>query len=312
MLLSVTPNPALDRTIVVPNLHIGQRHRVEHVLVTAGGKGLNVARTAQVLGQPCTACAPLGGFTGQYVAHLAHEEGLHGHWYWHNAGETRTCILVVDPHAHDATPLDEHGPQFSADEWQVFVETVLAVAATSRPSDMLVTVCGSLPPGVPPAALADLLHALAGSRVLVDTSGNALEAALNAAPFAVKVNAAELSAVLGQPVTTLQEATDALACVRSRGVALALVSLGEQGAVAQDDTTTWYAKPPPLEIVSTVGSGDALTAGLATGLLRGQPLAEALRLGVACGAANTLTPGGGAMETHTLHTVAANTSIQVL
>ena len=306
MLVIVTPNPALDRTMVVPNLRLGHRHRAEQVIVAAGGKGLNVARAARTLGQPLRVCAPLGGITGQFVAHLAGKEGLDGFWSWHSAGETRTCVLVVAPHAEDAPPLDEHGPPLSAEDWLAFVDAALDAASVAS----MAAICGSLPPGVPPSAAGELVRALGrvGCQVVVDTSGPPLAAAIEAQPYGLKVNGAELSAALSLPIERPEQAAAALAEVRARGVALAVVSLGEQGALAAHETGTCYVTPPPLEVVSTVGSGDSLLAGLLAGLLRGYTLDEALRLGVACGAADALTIGGGLIDHPDLPRLLAETT----
>jgi 1-phosphofructokinase family hexose kinase len=310
LFLIITPNPALDRTIVVPGVRLGHRYRAEHVLVTAGGKGLNVARAAHTLGQPCTVCAPLGGVTGQYVAHLASEEGLTARWYWHSAGETRTCILLVDPHAHDATPLDEHGPTLHMDDWLAFQDTVLAVA----PHASLAAICGSLPPGVPATALADMIASLNkhGCRVLVDTSREPLTVALDAAPYAIKVNRDELGAALNTSIDEVPQAAAALADVRRRGVPLAIVSLGGEGALVASDEGTCLVHPPHINSVSTVGSGDSLTAGVATGLLRGYPLERAMCLGVACGAADALTVGGGLIDHEDVNRLFEDTTVEWL
>ncbi len=306
MLLAITPNPALDRTMVVSGLRLGSVHRTERIIMAAGGKGMNVARAATTLQQPLRVCAPLGGLTGQQVARLAAAEGFDGRWSWHQAGETRTCILLVDPQGNDATVVNEHGVGLDAHDWGAFVQVVLESAAEAT----LVTLSGSLPPGLPAPALSDLLRSLAAlpCRVMVDTSGDALLAALAAAPYAIKVNSTELSTALQLPITTIAEAATALAAVRRRGVAVAAVSLGAGGALIADETGICHVRPPALTIISSVGAGDSLMAGLATGIIRGIPLAEALRLGVACGTADALTIGGGLIDAADVERIAASTT----
>lgn len=308
MLLIITPNPALDRTMVVPNVRLGSVHRAERVLVVAGGKGLNVARAAHTLGQDLRVCAPLGGFTGGYVAHLAAEEGFEGRWSWIAAGETRTCVMVVDPHGSDATVLNEQGPELTAADWQDFVETAHVAALDAG----LATISGSLPPGIPPAAIGDLIRTLAaaGCRVIVDTSGAPLQAALETSPYAVKVNRVELAAALGTPIENISQAAQALQELRSRGITLNIVSLGAQGALALGDAGLCLVRPPTVELASSVGSGDSLLAGLATGLLRGYAPGDALRLGVACGTADALTVGGGLIDLAAVEQIQAATSVQ--
>jgi 1-phosphofructokinase family hexose kinase len=305
----MTPNPALDRTMVFPSLRLGAVQRTDDVVVAAGGKGLNVARAAHTLGQAALVCAPLGGLSGEMVARLAAAEGLTGRWSRQSAGETRTCVLLVNLEGGDATALNESGPVFAAADWDSFAEAALDAATESR----LCLVSGSLPRGVAPAALGNLLGRLgaAGRRVIVDTSGAPLTASLAARPYGVKVNGAELGAALGRgEVADVAGAAAALAELRAAGIALAVVSLGAQGAVAADATGTWWACPPLIDLVSSVGSGDSLLAGMATGLLRGMPLPEALRLGVACGSADALTVGGGRIDLPVVERLAALTRLE--
>jgi fructose-1-phosphate kinase PfkB-like protein len=139
--------------------------------------------------------------------------------------------------------------------------------------------------------------------VIVDTSGAALHHVLNQAsadrqtmPYGLKVNSSELSAVLDAPVNDLSRAAEAVRELRRRGITLPIVSLGAQGAMAASEEGVCHVVPPTLKIISTVGSGDSLLAGLVVGLLRGETLTEALRLGVACGSANALTIGGGLID----------------
>lgn len=307
MFLILTPNPALDRTMVINNLCIGQRQRAEQVVVAPGGKGLNVARATKTLGHPFRVCSPLGGYTGRYIAYLAEQEGMEGAWSWMAEGETRTCILVVDSYTHEATPLDEHGPPLTPDDWERFVET-----ATTAASDMtLATICGSIPPGVPPMGITALIRGLemVGCRVIVDTSKQSLRTALNAVPYGIKVNNEELSDVLERPITTTEEAVAALYELRRQEIALGVVTMGADGALAIDDTGVWWASAPPQKVVSTIGCGDSLLAGLATMLLQGHSLEAALRFGVACGSADATTVGGGLITRDAVERIASETTV---
>lgn len=310
MLLIITPNPALDRTMVFRGLRLGAIHRTGQVLVAAGGKGLNVARAARALGQLAMVCGPLGGHTGEHVAHLAAEEGLLCRWTSHGAGETRTCVLLVDPEAGDATALNEVGPPLGPAYWRAFAADVLDASASAD----MGAVAGSLPPGVTADRLGDLVATLGarGRRIIADTSGPALAAALAARPWGLKVNAHEAGELLGSPVAGVAEARWAVGELLARGPRLAAVSLGALGCVAGDEGGRWWARPPAVQVQSTVGSGDSLLAGLLTGLLRGQPLPDALRLGVAAGAADALTPGPGQIDPAEVGRIAARTTVEAL
>jgi 1-phosphofructokinase family hexose kinase len=290
MLLAFTPNPALDRTLVVPRFRTAGVARVAEVRLAAGGKGVNVARVAQSLGGRSRVCAPLAGDAGRAVAELARAEGLGAAWCWLPEGETRTCTLVVDP-AGDDLALNEAGPDVSGAAWGEVARVLRREAAFAQ----AVTCCGSLPPGVPAEVYARTLQALLddGVRLALDTSGEALRLALGLPLTLLKVNAEELGAALGRELATPADALDAAERLRVAGIALVVVTLGARGAVAAGPDGRFIATPPPIRPVSTIGSGDAFLAGLLAALLRDEPLPDALRLAVACGGVNALHIGGG-------------------
>jgi 1-phosphofructokinase family hexose kinase len=290
MLLAFTPNPALDRTLLAPGFRSAGVARVAEARPAAGGKGVNVARVARSLGEQAKVCAPLAGDAGRAVAELARAEGLEAAWCWLPAGETRTCTLVVDP-AGDDLALNERGPEVSGAAWGEVARVLRREAAFAR----AVACCGSLPPGVPAESYVRTLQSLLddGARIALDTSGEALREALALPLTLLKVNADELGAALGRELATPADALAAAEQVRRGGIALVVVTLGAQGAVAAGADGRYTATPPPIRPISTIGSGDAFLAGLLTALLRDDPLPDALRLAVACGAVNALHIGGG-------------------
>lgn len=293
MLLCLTPNPAIDRVLVVPGFRAAEVCRVTERHDLAGGKGLNVVRAARTLDLPARVCGPLAGDTGRAIASLAEAEGLASDWAWLPAGESRICILVTDPAAHDTLTINEPGPKLGAAEWEALAAHIRAAAggATALASS------GSLPPGVSPAAYTGLLAEINASRpVFLDTSGATLVAALDLPLAMLKINAHEIGEALGRTIDTPEAAGAAAREVQRRGPRTVVVTLGRQGAVAVDASSAWWARPPEIAPVSPVGSGDTLLAGVAAGVLRGAALPEALRLGVACGSANALVLGAGIMH----------------
>ncbi len=290
MILCVTPNAAIDRTLVVPQLEPGTIARPSRVISVAGGKGFNVARAVQKLGGSVMCAGFLGGHTGRLVADLAHQEGLPGRWTWREA-ETRTCTIVIVENSQQVLEIYEPGPPLADDDWPRLVEDLRQAA---RHVDV-VCLSGSLPPGCPASAPGDLIDALhtAGAPVWLDTSGPALLAALPASPDGLKINATEAGELLATPIATAAEAARAASRLAQRGIATVTITLGAQGAVLATAAGRWWARPPALPSVSAVGSGDSFLAGLVTALAEGQSPPDALRLAVAVGAANTLTPGGG-------------------
>jgi 1-phosphofructokinase len=295
VILCVTPNPDVERTLIVPGFRMAAISRATHVLTIASGKGINVARAIRTLGYEALCMGFLGGHIGRLVAELAEREGLSGNWTWIE-GESRTATIIIDPDTDgsDATTVDEDGPTVSADDWARLHADVLRVAGHAD----CVCLCGSLPPGSPTEAFADLLRALkvVGRPIWVDSSGAALRTALAAGLTGIKVNSKEAGAILGDEVGGVEAAAKAATELQRMGSGTVVLTLGATGAVMVNETGGWWASPPPRQVVSTVGSGDAFLAGLVAALAAGTPPAGALRQAVAVGAANTLSPGGGRFE----------------
>jgi 1-phosphofructokinase family hexose kinase len=288
-ILCVTPNPALDRTLEVAGLPIGESSRAAAVRVAAGGKGLNVARSLATLGASPVCMGPLGGASGRKLADLAAAEGLGGAWTWCEI-ETRTCVILVDTAARLATVVNEPGPRLSSEDWSRLTEDVLARASRAR----AVCVSGSLPPGVRPEELAVLARALvaAGRPAWVDTSGPALAAALSIRGVGLKINREEASEALGVPLEDASSCASAARRLLERGPAAVVMTLGADGAVLAAPDGCWRAEAPRVESASAVASGDAFLAGLVQAWTDGLGPKEALRRAIAAGTANALAGGG--------------------
>lgn len=288
MILCVTPNPAIDRTLVVPRFEMGGVFRTEEAIMVAGGKGLNVARVAAALGAEVRCAGFVAGYAGRLFVALAEREGLAGEWTEID-GETRSCVIVADRSQRDVAVINERGPRVSADDWERFCGDVLRAAASAG----TVCLCGSLPPGPSPEGYAALLQALvdAGKAVWVDTSGASLEAALGVPGIHVKVNHDEASALVGCAVGDVVSALDAAESIRRRTRGVVALTLGKSGAVMTTGAARYHARSPRVESISAVGSGDAFLAGLVTGFDTSPE--TGLAQAVAVGAANTLVYGGG-------------------
>jgi 1-phosphofructokinase family hexose kinase len=296
MLLTITPNPTIDRTLHVPQLSAGLVHRATLVQSGAGGKGLNAARAARTLGCEVLATGPLSGHMGRLMADLAITEGLPAAWHWLESGETRTCMLITHD-SGDATVINEPGEAISDEAWAGFAVHVERLAGQAR----AVAFCGSLIPGVEPAALSALARSLVTSErtVYLDTSAVALTAAL-AQPtgLCLKVNRVELAGGMLRAVDSFstEQVIEVGQELLARGAALVVVTLGGEGALAMAHEACWQVSAPRVEVVNSAGSGDSFLAGLAVARLQGQNLETALRVAVACGAANATTPMPGRFE----------------
>lgn len=289
MILCLTPNPGIDRTMYVDELQIGEVHRAKKVLEAAGGKGLNVARAIHTLGGTPLCMGPIGGHTGHLLAQLAQQEGLSAHWT-RVKNETRTCVILVQER-HDATVINEPGRGLDASECEQLLEDVLREAEGAN----LVCISGSLPPGFLQEQFRKLLADLVerDKTVWVDTSGDALKTAIAIPGICIKVNCLELGDVLRAKIVDANQAVQAAGSLCKIGIRQMSVTLGNQGAVLVSAPEALIARPPLLKIVSSVGSGDAFLGGLAFALEAGSPPAEALCTAVAAGASNALEVGGG-------------------
>ncbi len=296
-LVAVAPNPAIDRLYELDRLERDAVNRPRTEVRVAGGKGINVARSAALLGADVTVVAPLGGHAGRWLAEALVEEGIAGRFAW-IGGETRTCIAVRDASDDSLTELNEAGPTLDEGAWSAIVEALRAELALDGVG--LVTISGSLPPGAPGDGLVELLEAAgaAGVPVALDAGGAALVAALDRRPWLVKLNVAEASATLGRSIgrdaASVVGAVDAIATVTGGAV---IVTRGVDGAIARtSDGRVLDVVPPAVRGPYPVGSGDAFLGGLAAATLRGEALEPALRLGSAASVANALVMGAGRLD----------------
>lgn len=312
MIVTVTPNPSLDRTLEVPSLHRGEVVRVSAARTDPGGKGANVTRALSRTGHASRAVAPVGGTSGEQWVRTAREAGLEVVAV-PIATPLRTNLSLTEPDG-TVTKVNEAGPHLTAVEVAALAD---AVAAAITDATWLAT-CGSLPPGAPDDLHAQLVAVAraTGVRVAVDGSGSALAAAVDAGPDLIKPNVHELAELIGRPLHDLADVVAAADQVRARGVTTVVASLGADGAVLVDVDGAWHATTPPITVRSAVGAGDALVAGL---LAAGGVGPDALRRGVASGAAAAQLPGTqfpadggldlGAVEIHPLDPDRARTRL---
>ncbi|MFF2513038.1 1-phosphofructokinase [Streptomyces sp. RLB1-33] len=286
MILTVTPNPSLDRTYEVPSLDRGEVIRATGERMDPGGKGVNVSRAVAAAGQRTIAVLPLGGAPGALVAELLHAQGIEVAPV-PVAGATRSNISVAEPDG-TLTKINAPGPELTAAEAELLLETVRQ-QYRSGDTDWI-TCCGSLPRGLGPSWYADLVaraHA-AGARIALDTSGPALLAALRERPDVVKPNAEELAEAVGRPLTTVGDAVKAAEELREMGADAVLASLGADGQLLVDGAGAWFGSARVDAVRSNVGAGDSSLAGF---LIAGGRGPEALASAVAHGAAAVQLPG---------------------
>ena len=278
VIVTVTPNPSVDRTATLEDFRRGEVLRATSVRLDPGGKGVNVARALAAAGTPTVALLPAGGPEGDRLAELLAPEGVPVVAV-PISGSTRSNIALVEPDG-TTTKINEPGPVLSAFE---LAAVEARAAQLARRAEWLVC-CGSLPRGVPTdfyARLVRLAHE-AGAKVAVDSSGQTLAEACAEQPDLVKPNLDELVELAGHPLPRLGDVLDFCRALVGGGVGAVLVSLGADGALLVDRRNAWHAIGPVVEVRSTVGAGDAALAGFLHAGARGE---HALRTAVAYGTA---------------------------
>ena len=288
MIITLTPNPAVDQTLFLDRLTLNDVNRYDESQLDPAGKGINVSRVAHRLGWPTIAFGFQGGEVGAIAERALDREGVPYHFV-PVPGQTRLNMTVVDAGGRTSTSLYGPGPPVSADR----IETLEGLLRFWLQAGRVLVLAGSLPPGVP-----DDLHAryieLAkahGVETILDADGAAFGLGVEARPSLIKPNRPEAERLLGRQLPHQQAVVEGARELLERGIRTVVISLGASGAVAADEDGVWLATPPSVELRSTVGSGDSLVAGLAIAMARGDDIVDGLRVGTAAGAATALMPG---------------------
>ena len=269
--LTVTLNPALDLTVQLPALHLGEVNRSDNLQVHAAGKGLNVAQVLADLGHQLTVTGFLGEANAQPFEQLFAARGFADEFV-RVAGETRSNIKLAEA---DGRITDINGPGLVVDAAQR--DELLARLERLVPGHELVVVAGSLPRGVELPWFVELLQRLArlGARVALDTSGAALREGLALSPWLIKPNEEELAQARDLDPADAQVLADEARRLNAR-IEHVVISQGAAGVSWFSPAAAWHAKPPKVRVVSTVGAGDSLLAGMLHGLLAGWPAERTL------------------------------------
>lgn len=313
MIVTVTVNAALDRTLTVPNFQAGFRHRASESLTLPGGKGVNIARALKTLGQPVIATGLAGGKTGTRIVEDLTAEGILNDFV-RIRDESRTSTAIIDPTSNIQTEVNEYGPQVTPREVRAFMEKFTYIA---KGADVVI-LAGSLPRKVRDGFYRDLTTALAAAHapVVLDSAGEPLRLAIKAGPGLVSPNIFEAEALVGhefsEDVDFLMAARQL--CKLGAGSSIITHSGGCYACLADGNGKKDFFKVtiPPLDPISTVGSGDAFLAGFVSARVSGKERGECLRHGVACGAANTQKYGAGIFDPHEAKKLLAKVRVEEL
>ncbi len=284
MIMTLSLSPAVDKIYFIDGFKPGGLYRINDVVQSAGGKGINVARALSILGERVRTIGFKGGQTGEWLETQLKSLGVDTRFV-PVSGESRTNSNIIDRDSGIETEILETGPFINQDNRCCFLE----IFEKMLPAIDILVCSGGLPEGIPPDfynSLITIAHRY-GTKAVLDSSGVMLEEGIKAKPYMVKPNLRELAGYLGSALEDIDGIVKACRNIISTGVQVVCASLGDKGAVLVSGEMVLYSKGIELEAVNTIGSGDSMVAGLVAALSRGGTLEEAFRLGMACGAANT-------------------------
>jgi 1-phosphofructokinase family hexose kinase len=296
MIITVTLNAAIDKSLVVPNFRLGRRHRTVEQRTMAGGKGVNIARTLKALGQPVIATGFTGGATGTHIVEQLTEESILNDFV-RIREESRTNTSVLDPTTGEQTEINERGPAVSEREVELFRDKLVYLAKGAA----IVVFAGSLPRGVDPDLYASLIRDLERLDVItmVDTDGEPLRQAVRAEPDVVSPNVLEAEELVGHEFSSEDERLAAVSEIVALGPREAIMTLAD-GCVANvlvdGQRRVKRARIEPREPIAKRGSGDAFLAGYVAARYEGRASDQCLRFAVACGAESTARLGAGMID----------------
>ena len=296
MILTVTLNTAVDRTVAVPNFRLSQRHRAVESQTMAGGKGVNVARALKLLGRPVIATGLAGGATGTRILERLAEESILND-FTRIEGESRTNLSVVDPTTGEQTEINERGPRVTPEEVDLFVEKLLYLAQGAT----ICVLAGSTPPGTESDVYARLVTELKTLDVIsvLDTDGEPMRAGLRAEPAVVAPNIGEAEEVVGHEFNDADDKAMGLRGLIEMGAGDAIITNpgGCSAIVGRgSDRRRFEVQIEQLEPIAAVGSGDAFLAGYVAARYEGASPRDCLAYGVACGAQSTQHFGAGTLD----------------
>jgi 1-phosphofructokinase family hexose kinase len=297
MILTVTLNAAIDRTLAVPNFHVGRRHRAVEQTAVAGGKGVNVARALRSLGRPVLATGAAGGGTGGRIIELLDDEGITNDFV-RIQEESRMSTAVIDPTDGVTTEVNERGPALSNAERERVVERILYLAQGAQ----IVVLCGSLPRGVPVELYGQLVEDLRrlGVTIVLDTEGEPLRIATRLGPDLVTPNVTEAEELVGHEFADDEDRMTGVREIVAMGARDAIITY-ESGCVAllggdSAERLGYRVSVEPREPLSPIGAGDAFLAGYVAGLYERRTAEDCLRFATACGAESVRHVGAGVID----------------
>ncbi|MDJ0807610.1 MAG: 1-phosphofructokinase family hexose kinase [Gammaproteobacteria bacterium] len=294
-------NPAVDISYEIPQLLADQKVRATKTYYHPGGNGINVARSLRELEVPVRCCSVLGGKGGELFLRLLGDSLGDGHRYVEVDGETRINVTLQQKQPPSQYEVDSGGPEISDSLLDQITSCFLENTANS-----FAVLTGSTPPGVPESTYAELTEEISdlGGKVILDAHGKVLENGLEAKPYLLRINRYVLEMLIKQSLESIEAVAHAARNIQTKhATEFVCISLGREGAVLVDRHNSYHCPAPRVRVKSTVGSGDAMLAGMVTALLKQQEAKEMLRFGIMCGSATASYPGTCLFKRNELETM---------
>jgi 1-phosphofructokinase len=289
MIITVTLNPAVDKTVEINDVHINRVNRVLSVRLDAGGKGINVSKIIMSLGGESRAIGFLGGKAGMFIKEYLDNMGIANDFVVIK-GETRTNLKIVDPLQHTNTDINEMGPEITSEDIQQIDNYISHTVGEKS----VMVFSGSVPPNMENDIYQKWIHSAKqkGARTLLDADGDLLRLGIEAGPYLIKPNIHELERLLARKIVSIEEAVECSRILMEKhGIEIVVVSMGEKGALFLNKEVTIFAEGITVDVKSTVGAGDSMVAALAYAIDEGYAFEKAATLAVAAGTANVMTCG---------------------
>jgi 1-phosphofructokinase/tagatose 6-phosphate kinase len=309
VIITVTLNAAIDKSLSVPNFRLGRRHRTVEQTTMAGGKGVNIARSLKSLGQPVIATGLAGGPTGTRIVEALTEEGILNDFV-RIREESRTNTAVLDPTTGEQTEVNERGPAVAPRELEIFLDKLIYLSRGAE----LVVFAGSLPRGVDVDAYASQIRELRklGVTTIVDTDGEPLRQAVRAEPTIISPNLNEAEELVGHEFNDEEDMLFAIRELSQLGPRESIMTTSDgcfASLQSEAGPVVFRAKIEPRESVATIGSGDAFLAGFVAARYEGRSPEDCLRFGVACGAESIRRLGAGLIDPREVERLVAEVQV---
>ncbi len=296
MILTVCPNPAIDRVYFVDDFKMNEVRRPDRVSISAGGKGINVARVADRLGAKVCVTGFLGGYSGKYILNELSKLNIDNCFLFTDK-ETRTCINITDKYG-DSGEILESGDLLSGSDEENFIAKYKELAFVAD----IITISGSMPKGLSDEFYSKMIDFanINHKKIIVDTSGAVLKKALESRPYMIKPNRQELKEIFGYSTDCFDNIKKALRDLYNAGVKVPLCTLGSQGAILLFEDKYYHFITPKIKVVNSVGSGDSAVAAIAVALSEHMSVIDSVKYGMAAGLTNALYAQTGSVDKNTV------------